>query len=119
MAEIRKNTTRKSSSTSTSARGAKSRLLEFFQRNGYMRFPNMKQRKNNPNYKKGHEVRLVLYSLDELDEVVRLLERVGLSGGRPFQKNQQVVQPIYGKEAVDAFLEWNRTATKASKKKKK
>jgi hypothetical protein len=117
MAEIRKNTARKS--FSTSSRGAKSRLLEFFQRNGYMRFPNMKQRKNNPNYKKGHEVRLVLYSREELEEVIRLLELVGLSGGRPFQKNQQVVQPIYGKEAVDAFLEWNRMATKASRKRKK
>jgi hypothetical protein len=117
MVEIRKNTARKSSSTS--ARGAKSRLLEYFQRNGYMRFPNMKQRKNNPNYKKGHEVRLVLYSREELDEVISLLELVGLSGGRPFQKNQQVVQPIYGKDAVDAFLEWNRVATKASKKRKR
>jgi uncharacterized membrane protein affecting hemolysin expression len=41
---------------------------------------------------------------DELVEIRRLLEQLGFKPGKPFQKKRQIIQPIYGKEAVEWFL---------------
>jgi len=82
-------------------------LVERFQRNGYMRGPNHDRREEEPrNYKKGYEIRLVANTQREITAVRRLLRQVGLKGGKPFKKNNQWVQPIYGKQAMDRFNMW-------------
>ena len=85
------------------------RLAEFFLRSGYMRMPRHERRqKLGRRYRKGWEVRLVLNSEDELNEVRRLLEQAGLKPGKAFKKWSRWVQPIYGKQAVNFFSAWNQ-----------
>jgi hypothetical protein len=82
-------------------------LARFFHRNGYVRRQN-EQRLGEEGwevYKKGDEVRLVASSEAELAVVRRLLERAGFRPGRPFVKGRQFRQPVYGKQAVQRFLE--------------
>jgi hypothetical protein len=79
-------------------------LKEFFKRNGYVRLPDKKRRKmDSRNYKKGYEVRLVLKQ-SELPHVRRLLQQSGFRLTTPFAKLTQIVQPIYGKAAIEFFL---------------
>lgn len=83
------------------------RLAQLFQRNGYIRAPREERRQEiGRRYHKGWEVRLVLNSEEELEEVRGLLEQAGLKAGRPFKKSRQWAQPIYGKGAVDIFRGW-------------
>jgi uncharacterized membrane protein affecting hemolysin expression len=81
-------------------------LKQFFQRNGYVRMADKKRinELGRQRYKKGYEVRLVATNEDELVEIRRLLEQLGFKPGKPFQKKRQIIQPIYGKEAVEWFL---------------
>jgi hypothetical protein len=81
------------------------RLRELFLRNGYVRRFNPKRRKEEPrSYKKGDEVRLVAQSHTELREIRRLLRSAGFTPGRPFRKDAQWRQPIYGRRVVARFL---------------
>jgi hypothetical protein len=78
---------------------------ELFERNGYVRIPDMGKRKDlsAARYKKGWEARLVLRSEAEIEEARRLVGKEGFVPGRPFAKAQQWVLPIYGKRAVEFF----------------
>lgn len=70
-----------------------------------MRKPNMARRRaERSRYKKGPEVRFVVYSSTELAEVRRLLRRLELSPGRPYPKHSQTVLPLYGTEQVRRLL---------------
>ncbi len=89
----------------------RARLAQLFERNGYVRLPHEERRRElGSKYEKGWEVRLVLNTQSELDEVRPLLERMGLKPGRPVKKSNQWVQPIYGKQAVDLFSAWTGMA---------
>jgi hypothetical protein len=55
-------------------------------------------------YKKGYEVRLVVKTRAELLQVRELLRQVGFNPAKTFVKRNQIVQPIYGKAAVEWFL---------------
>jgi hypothetical protein len=83
------------------------RLAQFFQRNGYVRWQD-EQRLTEEGwqvYKKGHEIRLVADSMEELATIRGLLEQAGFKPGEPFIKGRQYRQPLYGKRAVSRFLE--------------
>ncbi|MFH1048777.1 MAG: hypothetical protein V1732_03890, partial [Patescibacteria group bacterium] len=83
-------------------------LLEFFNRNGYVRRPDLKIRKKIgcDRYKKGWEVRLTAKTDKELDLIRNLLDEVGLKKGKPFKKEKFNIQPIYGKQAVEWFINY-------------
>jgi len=83
-------------------------LLEFFNRNGYIRRPDLKTRKEIGcgRYKKGWEVRLTAKTYKELDLIRKLLDEVGLKKGKPFKKEKSSIQPIYGKQAVEWFTNY-------------
>jgi hypothetical protein len=87
------------------ARSARHRLLDYFNRNGYVRSPDLKIRKTigTDKYKKGWEIRLVAKTKDELYLIGELLDEVGLKKGEPFKKGKLTVQPVYGKQAVEWF----------------
>lgn len=55
-------------------------------------------------YKKGYEVRLVANSKEELEDMRQLLQQSGFKPGKPYKKHFQFVQPVYGKLAVDWFV---------------
>ncbi len=79
-------------------------LLAFFQRNGCVRVPNEKRRKElGQKYKKGYEVRLVAKSKEELELMRQLLQQSGFKTCNPYKKHFQFVQPVYGKAAVGWF----------------
>jgi len=83
------------------------RLRFFFDRNGYVRWQNphrLADEKQKRTYKKGDEVRLVARSIDELETIIRLLERADFKPGRPFEKANQWALPIYGRHEVARFL---------------
>ncbi len=94
------------SSTRCSARTAR-KLAGFFHRNGYVRWqnPGRLDAEGHQAYKKGDEVRLVADSRKELAVMRRLLREAGFKPGRPFPKGRQFRQPLYGREAVERFLE--------------
>jgi hypothetical protein len=77
-------------------------LAHYFQRNGYVRYQNSRRlsREGYGSYKKGDEVRLCARSTEELADIRRLLELAGFRPGRPFMKNRQHCQPVYGRDAV-------------------
>lgn len=81
-------------------------LVWLFRRNGYIRWQDEEQLKRGHRvYKKGHELRFVADDAEELELIQDLLRQVGLEPGRPFAKGRQFRQPVYGKRAVDSFLE--------------
>jgi hypothetical protein len=81
------------------------RLAAFFHRNGYVRRLDAKRRKKKKRrYKKGDEVRLVAWSREELREIRQLLKRAGFKVVRPFAKDNQWRQPLYGVAEVARFL---------------
>lgn len=80
-------------------------LLEWFERSAYVRLCDLERRRRDGQaYKKGSEVRFVLASQVEVRAVRRLLHAVGLRPGKPFLKNNRIVQPVYGEPAVEWFL---------------
>ena len=82
-------------------------LVAAFRRNGYVRQQNADRVAADgfQKYKKGFEIRLVANSWDELLVLRDLLEQADFDPGTPFAKSNQWRQPIYGREAVDRFLE--------------
>ncbi len=84
-------------------------LIQFFIRNGYIRQRNPEHAKQlGQRYKKGYEVRLVAETQSELKVIRHLLRRAGFKLSKPFPKNNQIVQPIYGKQAMTKFLLWKK-----------
>lgn len=83
---------------------AKLKLVKYFLRNGYLRFPNENLRKlKGKHYKKGYEVRLVANDENELVEINSLVEEAGFRVRKPFKKHNRFIQPIYGKKIVAKF----------------
>ena len=82
-------------------------LVRFFARNGYVRGQNRQRVRDEgwDQYKKGHEVRLIAGSKQELALIQDLLEKAGFKPGRPFEKGAQYCQPVYGRRAVVRFLQ--------------
>lgn len=76
-----------------------------FRRGGYVRSADLAKRKErgSERYKKGYEVRFVLDTESELKDVRRLLKAAGYKPGKPFEKHAKIVQPVYGRVAVEAF----------------
>ncbi len=80
-------------------------LRQAFRRSGYVRVVDKTLRKEmGQKYKKGYEVRLVVKTKRELTQIRQLLRQVGFKTGKPFEKHSRMVQPIYGKSAVEWFL---------------
>ena len=92
-----------------------SKLLGYFRRNGVVREPNLERRsQEKQSYKKGYEVRLTAFGLDELREIRALLSAVGFpKPAAAFRKGRRWIQPVYGKAAVAWFQQ-----TKPSKSRK-
>lgn len=79
-------------------------LKEIFTRNAYIRVPNEALRKElGEKYKKGYEVRFVAKTENEIEALRRLLVEAGFSPAKPFRKAQQIILPVYGKQAVAWF----------------
>ena len=90
---------------------AKKLLISLFEKNGCVRLVDEKRRKElGQKYKKGYEVRLVASSEEELENIRQLLQQSGFNLGKPYMKRLhykrrvKFVQPIYGKVAVDWFI---------------
>ena len=84
-------------------------LIQFFMRNGYIRQRNPEREKQlGQRYKKGYEVRLVAETQSELKVIRQLVRRAGFKLSKPFHKKNQIVQPIYGKQAMTKFLLWEK-----------
>jgi len=82
-------------------------LVLFYKRNGYLRHPNPDRRKaESQSYKMGYEIRLVANSKCELTILRRTIRDAGLKPGKPFAKVNRWVQPIYGRHAMERFLDW-------------
>ncbi len=95
----------KAGSVPTRASRPAAGLVATFLRCGYVRrFAPVLRKQLGQRYKKGYEVRLLLASQEQVREVRRWLEEVGLRPGRPFRKHRRLVQPVYGKAALDWFL---------------
>ncbi|MBI5042849.1 MAG: hypothetical protein HZC10_03265 [Nitrospirae bacterium] len=86
-------------------------LMKYFKRNGYIRQRNEKLAKLlGQRYKKGYEVRFVAKTENELREIRLLLNKTGFKLGKPFKKHKQLIEPVYGKQAVEKFLSWKDVA---------
>ena len=83
------------------------RLKFFFDRNGYLHFPDpvRQEQEGHTKYKKGHEVRLVAHDEVELEEIRGLLEQADFSVSKSYIKGHRFIQPIYGRQAVEHFRE--------------
>lgn len=82
-------------------------LAAFFRRNGYVRLqdPARAATEGAQAYKKGDEIRLVAWTKGELAVMRRLLKESGFPLAKPFEKNNQWRQPIYGRVEVARFLD--------------
>ena len=79
-------------------------LAESYHHRGYMREPDViRKKKDGQSYKKGHEVRFVACSDDELAEIRHYLREAGFDLARPYDKGKKIVQPVYGKENMERF----------------
>lgn len=82
------------------------KLAGYFNRNGYFRIPDPKmQKKKKSDYKKGYEIRFVAKDKKELSEMKSLLKEAEMKAGKPFNKFNQYVLPVYGKEKYLRFRE--------------
>jgi hypothetical protein len=80
------------------------RLVSYFERSGYVRMPQRDRLKEGyRSYKKGWEVRFVVNDERELAELRLLIEGLELVPGNPYNKGARIVQPVYGKQAVELF----------------
>lgn len=77
-------------------------LRKLFLQRGYLRIAD-EERRIDPNYKKGCEVRLVAKTESELMQIQLWLLEVGFRPGKPFRNKSRLIQPIYGKDAVEWF----------------
>src|SRR5947199_9232653 len=83
---------------------SKEALRRRFLKNGCFRTPNPKRRKNEKGaYKKGFEIRLVATDEDDLAHLRRLLIDAGFKPGKSYPKHAQMIQPVYGADAVARF----------------
>ncbi|WP_406198916.1 hypothetical protein OH807_15595 [Kitasatospora sp. NBC_01560] len=73
---------------------------------GYVRRPDPARRSGEQGhtYKKGWEVRFTARSEAEITEIRDLVVAAGFAPARPFFKGHQLIQPVYGMAAVQAYL---------------
>ncbi|MFD9062545.1 hypothetical protein ACFVZ3_13605 [Kitasatospora purpeofusca] len=73
---------------------------------GYVRRPDPARRSGaqGHTYKKGWEVRFTARSEAEIAEIRDLVVAAGFAPARPFFKGHQLIQPVYGMAAVQAYL---------------
>ncbi|WP_158715171.1 hypothetical protein [Kitasatospora phosalacinea] len=73
---------------------------------GYVRQPDPARRggEDGRTYKKGWEVRFTARSEAEITEIRELVAAAGFAPARPFFKGHQLIQPVYGIAAVQAYL---------------
>ncbi|WP_285737450.1 hypothetical protein [Kitasatospora phosalacinea] len=73
---------------------------------GYVRQPDPARRggEDGRTYKKGWEVRFTARSEAEITEIRELVTAAGFAPARPFFKGHQLIQPVYGIAAVQAYL---------------
>ncbi|MEV4558958.1 hypothetical protein AB0K51_18485 [Kitasatospora sp. NPDC049285] len=73
---------------------------------GYVRQPDPARRGGDEGraYKKGWEVRFTARSEEEIAEIRDLVTAAGFAPARPFFKGHQLIQPVYGIAAVQAYL---------------
>ncbi|MFC5664713.1 hypothetical protein ACFP3U_17170 [Kitasatospora misakiensis] len=73
---------------------------------GYVRQPDPARRSGaeGHTYKKGWEVRFTARSEAEIAEIRDLVVAAGFAPARPFFKGHQLIQPVYGMAAVQAYL---------------
>ncbi len=93
---------------------AKKRLIEYFERSGCVRYPDLKLRKKAGcmKYKKGWEVRFTAKTNQELDLIGKLLDEVGLKKGKPYKNGNSIIQPVYGEQAVEIMLKNKKNSCK-------
>ncbi|WP_157850064.1 MULTISPECIES: hypothetical protein [Kitasatospora] len=79
---------------------------------GYVRQPDPARRggEDGRTYKKGWEVRFTARSEEEITEIRDLVTAAGFAPARPFFKGHQLIQPVYGIAAVQAYLAARETA---------
>jgi len=80
-------------------------LRRCFAARGYIRSPNRRRlaKEGAQAYKKGTEVRLVVYTAAEIAALRRALRMVGLRPGKWFVKHSRYIQPVYGATAAEWF----------------
>ncbi|WP_030271871.1 hypothetical protein [Streptomyces sp. NRRL B-24484] len=73
---------------------------------GYVRRPDLARRSSadGHTYKKGWEVRFTARTEAEITEIRDLVIAAGFAPARPFFKGHQLIQPVYGIAAVQAYL---------------
>ncbi|MDH6126647.1 hypothetical protein [Kitasatospora sp. GP82] len=73
---------------------------------GYVRQPDLARRngEDGRTYKKGWEVRFTARTEEEIAEIRELVIAAGFAPARPFFKGHQLIQPVYGIAAVQAYL---------------
>ncbi|TWE17519.1 hypothetical protein [Kitasatospora atroaurantiaca] len=73
---------------------------------GYVRQPDLARRngEDGHTYKKGWEVRFTARTEEEIAEIRDLVIAAGFAPARPFFKGHQLIQPVYGIAAVQAYL---------------
>jgi hypothetical protein len=87
------------------SKSVKQELRFFFLRNGCLRVPNKRRRKQEKlNYKKGHEIRFAAKDRKELLKIRSLLKKAGFRTGKPYSKGRQFVQPVYGKNHYEKLI---------------
>ncbi|MEV7772634.1 hypothetical protein [Kitasatospora sp. NPDC086791] len=79
---------------------------------GYVRRPDPARRSGEKGhtYKKGWEVRFTARSEAEIAEIRDLVVAAGFAPARPFFKGHQLIQPVYGMAAVQAYLDARQAA---------
>lgn len=89
-----------------SSKSSELELLDWFVSCGYLRQVDPVRRANDGQlYKKGWEVRFTLETIVEAQTVRDLVLDTGLRPGKVYPKHRRYLLPIYGREAVEWFLE--------------
>lgn len=99
---------------STSQRAAQLRLGRL---PGYVRQPDLSRRNSDRDrsYKKGWEVRFTARTEEEIALIRELVVAAGFVPARPFLKGHQLIQPVYGIAAVQAYLAARATVEEAGR----
>ncbi|HET6382422.1 MAG TPA: hypothetical protein VFJ58_03440 [Armatimonadota bacterium] len=79
-------------------------LAERFRYGGCIRYPDLVRRQLfHQTYHRGWEFRLAADTPRELEQVRQLLRQAGFRPAKPFLKRGRILQPVYGKKAVERF----------------
>jgi hypothetical protein len=82
-------------------------LARFYERNGYVRRRTLESvsASGQKSLRNADELRFTAQTPRELVEIRRALQHAGFKAGRPFTKRRQLRIPVYGRRAVDRFLQ--------------